>query len=426
MPVSLPITQYQMGWSDWHKLTDLSALNTAPEKPGIYRVSHTDVGGVHNVGFSSDSVQKRLKNTCYEVRKDEMPRTAPVSYAPCLWALRQEIGTGLIVSWQCGFDESEAKDAKHAYLTAYQAICNTTPVSNFGGMYPGYTRPSSDQADEVRNNEASNESDLTSRSLLLDLTEVNQPTSDEWLGINWGDNQHMDFGGLRSPFPTSPGLFRVWEAGEERLTAVGAVSSINKGIPDTDLNEMQDPKVNTLEKKFSNEIERRKIHSQLIGVHYIVTKSDLITPQENSKDNQIVSKEDIQRGETRRQEFKEKLPDQVDKIAREVSAMANASGGQMMIGIADDGSVEGLKKVNSIRNRVEGVLDSNLSNFAEIGLRIANVKNKKILIVDIPKQSRKPLAVSDGRFYRREGTRSEPMDGESLVKWIRKRNNNVG
>jgi len=83
----------------------------------------------------------------------------------------------------------------------------------------------------------------------------------------------------------------------------------------------------------------------------------------------------IQTGEGYHLEFKESL----DKsLIEEVCAFANSSGGKVLLGISDDGEIEGIKTDNNILSRIQDVV-----NRLEPKLNIKISVSDSIIIVDV-------------------------------------------
>ena len=57
----------------------------------------------------------------------------------------------------------------------------------------------------------------------------------------------------------------------------------------------------------------------------------------------------LKKGETHKIEFKEKIDKSLDK---EIVAFANSSGGQIYIGITDEGKVKGINITNKLKSQI--------------------------------------------------------------------------
>jgi hypothetical protein len=394
-------------------LTEPDELKSAPEKPGIYRISHTDMGGIHCIGASEHSVQKRLKNICYGARKDEMPYTTPAAHAPCLWAIRQEVGPGLVVSWRCGISSDDIEDAKHAYLTVYQLVSGGEPLANFGGMYPGYTKSSQkDTAERGHKNKRAGDVAVQS-NLPLKISDISNPTGSQWLGLDWSEREEYNqFGGdIRKSYPREPGVFKIWENGESKLSTVGVARSLEKAIPKSMPDSVEDPYTAHAKIRFDSRKQKEKVRSQLIGIHYIAMESSLLNSGQRLE-------EIIRSGEDEQTELKREFPSQADRIAKEISALSNASGGKIIIGASDSGNIVGVNNIQNVRERIQGSINSNLNIQPPIDISNERIDDQDILVVDVEKSQEKPIAYGSGKFYRRKGPDSRPMIGEDIISWL--------
>jgi schlafen family protein len=121
-------------------------------------------------------------------------------------------------------------------------------------------------------------------------------------------------------------------------------------------------------------------------------------------------------GENERLEYKARVPDKEDKFLKTVAAFANGLGGIILVGIADDGCVEGLKQdvnkcmdaiVNSIRNRIVPPPIFELEKCA--------VDNKHVVAVFVKEGDEPPYGLNDkppSIYVRRHGTTFDATPGE--------------
>lgn len=122
----------------------------------------------------------------------------------------------------------------------------------------------------------------------------------------------------------------------------------------------------------------------------------------------------IQQGEGQSLEFKLKVN---ASLARELAAFANTTGGRIVLGIDDDGNKIGLSPSNGIRSRIQTIASS---CDPEVDVRmseVADLDNKKYIILDVPEGKNKPYRFKDG-YHRRVGPSSIKMTTEQLVSVI--------
>jgi ATP-dependent DNA helicase RecG len=117
----------------------------------------------------------------------------------------------------------------------------------------------------------------------------------------------------------------------------------------------------------------------------------------------------LENGEGYFVEFKEKL----DKsFAHELVAFANASGGQIFLGINDKNIITGIEVSNKLKSQIQDIA-RNIQPPIEISLH--DIRN--ILIVKIPKGTDKPYHCSDG-FYLRMGPNTQKMNRNQIIKLL--------
>jgi len=121
-------------------------------------------------------------------------------------------------------------------------------------------------------------------------------------------------------------------------------------------------------------------------------------------------------GENDQLEYKARVPDKQDKFLKTVAAFANGSGGIVLVGIADDGSVEGINEdankymdaiVNSIRNRIVPQPICELEKCV--------VDNRHVVAVFVKEGDEPPYGLNDkppSIYVRRHGTTFDATPGE--------------
>lgn len=112
-------------------------------------------------------------------------------------------------------------------------------------------------------------------------------------------------------------------------------------------------------------------------------------------------------------EFKESVPDHKMNLAKEIAALANHEGGALLLGVADDGSPVGLDDIDSIEERVSGILTNTVTNGVR-NVQKSRVGGADILIVNVQRATTAPVDV-DGTFYVRTGTTRDRLSGHEIL-----------
>ena len=99
-------------------------------------------------------------------------------------------------------------------------------------------------------------------------------------------------------------------------------------------------------------------------------------------------------------EFKRSMP---SDLGREICAFANATGGVILIGVDDAGTVIGVRDHNRLKSRVQSVARS-----ADPPVAVEVESQGSVLCVTVPEQHGKPYSYGS-RFYVRGG-RHLPAD----------------
>jgi len=113
----------------------------------------------------------------------------------------------------------------------------------------------------------------------------------------------------------------------------------------------------------------------------------------------------LQSGEGYKIEFKRNVN---TDLSKELVAFANASGGRILIGIDDDGSMPGVTIDNSLKSKVEM-----MARDCDPAVVISTEAVSSILVIDVPEGKAKPYRCTGG-FYLRNGASSVKLSTEEI------------
>lgn len=125
-------------------------------------------------------------------------------------------------------------------------------------------------------------------------------------------------------------------------------------------------------------------------------------------------------------EFKRTIPSAF-KIAREIAAFANTSGGTLLIGVDDDRSligVIGYQEEEFLLNQAQQLCDP----VVDIRVEIVHFGERDLLVIRVPESTEKPVYVKGKKgpvVFVREQDQNKVASSE-LVEVIKKRNSNKG
>ncbi len=112
------------------------------------------------------------------------------------------------------------------------------------------------------------------------------------------------------------------------------------------------------------------------------------TPKDKSTMSRGDLKQLVAKGEGLRLEFKHRLPEP-ERVVREVTALANTCGGYLLIGIADDGKIRGVKDPEEEIYALNSAL--NQYCFPEVAVELERVKVSRTRTVVMVKTSVSPM-----------------------------------
>lgn len=126
----------------------------------------------------------------------------------------------------------------------------------------------------------------------------------------------------------------------------------------------------------------------------------------------------LETGESETIEFKECIPDQANKVTKEITAFATSGGGSILLGVNSQGKVTGLGTSTpscreSIVDRITG-LWGNMNPIPKgIECEECYVQGEFVLLITIPKQSEPAFFYNDS-IYIRDHKISRPASPEEI------------
>ena len=118
----------------------------------------------------------------------------------------------------------------------------------------------------------------------------------------------------------------------------------------------------------------------------------------------------IQQGEGATLEFKENLS---ASFARELVALANTTGGRVLLGVNDDGMVKGIKDTNALRARIQDIARNCNPPVKVLANRVGEV-----FVVEVRESNAKPVQCSDGFFWR-QGAETQKLSRDEIRDFFR-------
>ncbi len=104
-------------------------------------------------------------------------------------------------------------------------------------------------------------------------------------------------------------------------------------------------------------------------------------------------------GEGYNSEFKISVPSKVKDLVEEICAFANASGGVLIIGVNDNGDVQGVDIDNTKRSVIQNGI-SNISPTIECEMGNVNIEGKNVFYIKVVSGNSKPYTLSGSIFVR--------------------------
>lgn len=120
----------------------------------------------------------------------------------------------------------------------------------------------------------------------------------------------------------------------------------------------------------------------------------------------------IAQGENQATEFKNEQV-RPESLAKELVAFSNTMGGNVIIGVEDDGEVSGIHRKDMIE-WVTNIARNNLVPGINPKIELYELESKRVLLVSVPKGPHKPYQTIDGKFWIRVGSTNRQATKEEL------------
>jgi ATP-dependent DNA helicase RecG len=104
-------------------------------------------------------------------------------------------------------------------------------------------------------------------------------------------------------------------------------------------------------------------------------------------------------------------------LVREMVGFANAEGGRIYVGVADDKEIKGISINNRLLSQIQDMARK-CDPPIEIKLHTIKRENKDLLLIQVPEGESKPYSCSDGYFLR-TGPSSQKMNRNELLAFVR-------
>ncbi|MDQ7046100.1 MAG: putative DNA binding domain-containing protein [Sulfurovum sp.] len=125
--------------------------------------------------------------------------------------------------------------------------------------------------------------------------------------------------------------------------------------------------------------------------------------------------ERISKGEDSYTQFKVQAVSSKD-LAKEFVAFANAEGGILIFGVADDGEIKGLSldEIESLGQLIGNVADNNVKPPIHPLIQNMIIDDKKVIVIFVKNGISKPYKTSSGVFYTKSGADKKIISDEEL------------
>lgn len=105
-----------------------------------------------------------------------------------------------------------------------------------------------------------------------------------------------------------------------------------------------------------------------------------------------------------------------ENIAREIVALANTSGGTIVVGVTDGGIIQGVSNIKQWEERMANIVRHSVIPSIDIGFFPTKVEDKDVVAVIVSKGRDKPYQTTDGKYYVRVGSTNRIATQSELLR----------
>ena len=125
-------------------------------------------------------------------------------------------------------------------------------------------------------------------------------------------------------------------------------------------------------------------------------------------------RERIRQGENVHTDLKERLG-VPRELSKDLVCFANTDGGQLIIGVRDDGTLVGVDDPDRVSRMVDNVAFNNCEPPLTVVQEVFEDAGKKIVVVNIPKGAQRPYCTNAGLYYVRTSSGCRQASREELL-----------
>jgi hypothetical protein len=205
-----------------------------------------------------------------------MPYRDPHTAAPCLWAVRDNVGSALELPHTTpskAEDEQYRKGIEAALIALHRRETNRSPTTNFGRIIDGYKQSSYSYNDPAYKGGplSSGEDEPNSASGVEPPNWQNwrEPLARDWMSLDWSEPFRL--AERLDADPPNTGVYRIWYEGQDSTLAyIGESSNIASRLYNHEQTFGEDALFAYAERSdLDASHKREEVETDLIGAYYL-------------------------------------------------------------------------------------------------------------------------------------------------------------
>ena len=212
-----------------------------------------------------------------------MPYRDPHTAAPCLWAVRDNVGSVLEVSYTTPpktEDDQHRKGLEATLIALHRRETNRSPTANFGRIIDGYRQSSHSYNDPSYKGgplpSGEYEPNFASGVEPPDWQNWREPLARDWMSLDWSEPNRL--AERLDADPPDMGLYRIWYEGQEpELSYIGKSGNTASRLYNHEQTFGEDALFSYAERGDLNGSHKRKeVETDLTGAYYLAVGEALL------------------------------------------------------------------------------------------------------------------------------------------------------
>jgi ATP-dependent DNA helicase RecG len=104
-----------------------------------------------------------------------------------------------------------------------------------------------------------------------------------------------------------------------------------------------------------------------------------------------------------------------EDLTKAITCFANTDGGQIVIGVEDNGNIAGVEDTDSLMRQVDDISFNRCEPPVTVIQETVDIDEKTVVIINVPKGDQRPYRTGSGLYYIRSSNRCRQASRQELL-----------